>query len=250
MAATTMARVAVPVSTPVARSSFLGASAPSAAPKAAAPARLASFTVRAAAKETWLPGAPTPSYLDGLPASYGFDPLGLAKDPKALNWYTQSELVHCRFAMLGVAGIIIPDFLTSIGILDVPAWYDAGKATYFAPAAALTWVELLLFSWAEHRRGQDIVKPGSVNDDPIFDYALPKGELGYPGGIFDPLGYSKGSNMQELKVKEIKNGRLAMVAFLGFWVQSLVTHARPIDNLWAHLADPWHNNLITNIFGQ
>jgi hypothetical protein len=39
--------------------------------------------------------------------------------------------------------------------------------------------------------------------------SLPKGEVGYPGGIFDPLGYSKG-NMEELKVKEIKNGRLAV----------------------------------------
>lgn len=36
--------------------------------------------VRAAAKAgNWLPGSDTPSYLEGLPASYGFDPLGLGK---------------------------------------------------------------------------------------------------------------------------------------------------------------------------
>jgi hypothetical protein len=58
-----------------------------------------------------------------------------------------------------------------------------------------------------------------VNQDPIFtNNKLPAGEVGYPGGIFDPLGYSKG-NMASLKLKEIKNGRLAMLAFVGFCAQ-------------------------------
>lgn len=38
------------------------------------------------------------------------------------------------------------------------------------------------------------------------------------GGAFDPLGWSKG-NLEDLKVKELKNGRLAMLAFLGFVAQ-------------------------------
>jgi hypothetical protein len=32
----------------------------------------------------------------------------LGKDPEALRWYVQAELVHCRTAMAGVAGILIP----------------------------------------------------------------------------------------------------------------------------------------------
>lgn len=32
----------------------------------------------------------------------------LARDPEARRWYVQAELVHCRTAMAGVAGILIP----------------------------------------------------------------------------------------------------------------------------------------------
>lgn len=38
---------------------------------------------------------------------------------------------------------------------------------------------------------------------------MPNLEPGYPGGIFDPLGFSKG-NLKELQTKEVKNGRLAV----------------------------------------
>jgi hypothetical protein len=55
--------------------------------------------------------------------------------------------------------------------------------------------------------------------DPIFKgNKVPNPEMGYPGGIFDPLGFSKG-NLKELQTKEIKNGRIAMVAYMGFVLQ-------------------------------
>ncbi len=51
--------------------------------------------------------------------------------------------------------------------------------------------------------------------DPIFKgNKVPNPEMGYPGGVFDPLGFSKG-DFKEWQTKEIKNGRLAMVAFAG-----------------------------------
>lgn len=50
-------------------------------------------------KELDLPPPPRPP-----PA--GFDPLGLAADPEKLKWNAESERVHCRWAMLGVAGIL------------------------------------------------------------------------------------------------------------------------------------------------
>lgn len=59
------------------------------------------------------------------------------------------------------------------------------------------------------------------------------GDKNYPGGwLFDPLGLSKdGSKFDELAVKEIKNGRLAMVAWLGFAAQAAVTRQGPVANL-------------------
>jgi light-harvesting complex I chlorophyll a/b binding protein 4 len=55
--------------------------------------------------------------------------------------------------------------------------------------------------------------------DPIFKgNKVPNTQMGYPGGVFDPLGFSKG-DAKQLQTKEVKNGRLAMVAFMGFVLQ-------------------------------
>jgi hypothetical protein len=64
----------------------------------------------------------------------------------------------------------------------------------------------------------------------------------YPGGAFDPLNFAKG-DIESLKLKEIKNGRLAMMACLGFVAQHAATGKTPLQALGDHLSNPWANTV-------
>ena len=81
--------------------------------------------------------------------------------------------------------------------------------------------------------------------DPIFKgNKVSNPECGYPG--FDPMGLSKG-NFKELQTKEVKNGRLAMIAYMSFVFQAQATGKGPLANLADHLSNPFGNNIWTNI---
>ena len=81
------------------------------------------------------------------------------------------------------------------------------------------------------------VFPPNPRSDALFPRA---------GGIFDPLNFAKG-DLKELQTKEIKNGRLAMVAFMGFVFQAQTLYKGPLAALGDHLADPLHANWTKNI---
>lgn len=73
----------------------------------------------------------------------------------------------------------------------------------------------------------------------------------YPGGPFDPLKLGSDPEvLQELKVKEIKNGRLAMISVLAFAIQGYVTGEGPYANWSKHVADPFGYNLLTVLTGD
>lgn len=201
-------------------------------------------------RESWYPGSEIPAHLDGsMVGDNGFDPLGLGTDPETLVWYRQAELQHCRWAMLGVVGILVPELLTKLGIGNFPEWNVAGAAAQFPKEEipSLVIAQIALMGWAEFRRWADMENPGSVNEDPIFKGNKVTGtEVGYPGGTwFDPLGYSKGKDVAVLQAKEIANGRLAMVAIFGFATQTFITGKGPLDCWIAHVSDPAGNTIFT-----
>lgn len=182
----------------------------------------------------WLPGSETPAYLDDLPASYGFDPLGLSSSVDLRDRFQESELIHSRWAMAGVAGVLAVELFGQGNWITAQQWpAKDGSPTYLGVPLPLNFglvlaSNFILVAGAETRRV-------FANDQ----------ERKYPGGAFDPLGWSKG-NLEDLKVKELKNGRLAMLAFLGFIAQYGATGKGPIENLGQHLANPWANNFATN----
>jgi hypothetical protein len=171
----------------------------------------------------WIPGAKAPAHLTGqYPGDRGFDPLGFSKDPKTFERMRVAEVFHGRLAMLGVVGSLAPEIF-----FHRESWHAAAEAVDINKAGTIA---LQIIAPLEYWRGNG-----------GFSWAGGEaGDRSYPG--FDPLGITT----EDTKLREVKNGRLAMTAMLGFEVQYHVTGTGPLQNLSAHFNDPLGANILTS----
>eukprot|EP01023_Acetabularia_acetabulum_P006531 TRINITY_DN12714_c0_g1_i3.p1 TRINITY_DN12714_c0_g1~~TRINITY_DN12714_c0_g1_i3.p1 ORF type:complete len:346 (+),score=63.36 TRINITY_DN12714_c0_g1_i3:55-1092(+) len=200
-----------------------------------------------------------PEYLQGdYPGDYGFDVLGLGKEPEKLEKMFEFELLHARWAMLGALGAILPEILQYSGVTKFlePVWWNVGYAklstgedldylglTGFRIAGSQG-IAIIAFCQVILMYGPEYARYCGINAlEPVAVY-LP-GDKNYPGGfLFDPLGLSKNpAQFENLRIKEIKNGRLAMLAWLGFAFQAFVTQKGPVANALDFWSDPVQNNV-------
>merc|ERR1712224_538305 len=145
--------------------------------------------------------------------------------------------------MGGVVGILTGEIVRPEVDFYTAPLQISDEISYSIPVLLAS--EFILFHYVEIRRWRDLISPGSVDRDPIFnEFKLESHSVGYPGGIFDPLGMGN-SKIDELKEKELKNGRLSMVAFVGFIAQERVNGLNPIDALMLHLSGPGQHTLFS-----
>ena len=191
--------------------------------------------------------------MDGtLAGDYGFDPLKLGADGK-IEQYRVAEVIHARWAMLAIPGIVIPE------ALGVPGgvWTETGKVFLDGEAGRpeilqnpylFAAIQVALFAAVEgYRAGKAPAPDGFVpfkgkfsgSDFSGLDPINPGGPLDFFNVAATP------EDLAVLKVKEIKNGRLAMIAMLGVFVQGLTTGEGPAANWGKHVADPFGYNFVT-----
>lgn len=174
---------------------------------------------RANAKRVGSLSSETPSYVstseefgdDGYVSESG----GLSFDPEGFARNRALEVAQGRFAMLASVGCVASEVMARSGV-------DFGLGEMQIAGTFLA-CEVVVMAALEGLRGKE-----------------------FSDGIFDPLGLAeKSDGLVDLTVKEIKNGRLALVSLLGFAAQGVVTGKGPVQNVIDHFTDPFANNLLS-----
>uniref|UniRef100_A0A7S4SQP4 Light harvesting protein n=1 Tax=Alexandrium monilatum TaxID=311494 RepID=A0A7S4SQP4_9DINO len=127
-----------------------------------------------------------------------------------MRWLREAELKHGRVCMLATVGFAAQQFITLPGEKPTP---DALQAVYTASPAALATL-LFLAGWIESSS-----YGGKITMLDMFEEDREPGNLGF-GTRF--IAGKSAEETKDLRLKELNNGRLAMMAFSGMVHHNLV----------------------------
>jgi len=162
----------------------------------------------------------------GLPGALAptgyFDPLGLAKgkDDATIKMYREAEIKHGRVCMLASAGILTQELLKN------PLGIDGPGITHYDQVAKVfpEWSFLFLLVTAFIEGGNIVNKWETAAEAKAAGRSAVLREDSEPGDLgWDPLGWYPEDPEEQaiIRTKEIQNGRLAMLSFLGIVAQEL-----------------------------
>jgi len=158
-----------------------------------------------------LPFLTNPSNTDGLIGSVGFDPLGFS-DKWDVNWLQEAEIKHGRVAMLATVGFVATEFV-SFPMFSTVA--DSNDAPSVVGVSAM--MQILTVAGFEEWRTNN----GKVTMETMFsDPDRVPGDLGFAKNRLEGISEAE---VNKLKLQEIKNGRLAMLAIGGMIHHNFVT---------------------------
>jgi len=148
---------------------------------------------------------------DGAWGRYEFDPVGFSRYTELVPWFREAELKHGRVAMLAYLGLVAPDFVRIPGekfsFEAIPVSIDAHDAFLGSTGVnvqVLFWIGILEFCCAKKVFEWNSAE---VAGDYGLTHMFPTDEEG----------------QRKMKTTELKNARLAMVAFGGAITQAVIT---------------------------
>mmetsp|Transcript_13107 Transcript_13107/g.16590 ORF Transcript_13107/g.16590 Transcript_13107/m.16590 type:complete len:243 (+) Transcript_13107:118-846(+) len=176
-----------------------------------------------------------------------YDPLQLASttiwgetNEATIGFLRQSEIKHGRVAMAAFVGYIVQSngiafpWPTSFDGTPFPSAAGSPPEQWDALSDAAKW-QIILFigflEWFSESAGTHYMRGGKPGEFPKFSDNTELIPHPVPLNLFDPFGFSKNKSEEakaEGLIKELNNGRLAMIGIVGFISEQRVEGSVPL----------------------